>query len=333
MLRRTLLALGALLIFLLGIAALGPFLISSETIQPQGEARDAATPGSRFLTIPFAGIPGLEIHYLEAAPEGGGQGPVFVLLHGFTLNSFTWGAVRDAFAARGRTIAYDQPPYGLSAKPAAGDWSGTNPYDKAAALEQLFAVMDALGVERAVLMGSSSGGTLALEAALARPDRVQALLLVAPWVYAQRPTLPAWLAELPQMRRLSLLIARKLGASTLLRLSYADPDKVTAERLDLARIHTRIARWDLAWGELLNHSLTTPVDVGERLASVTQPVILITGDQDRLVPPADTERVAAALPDAGLKVLPGCGHVPHEECPGPFLEAVRPWLDGLAPRP
>lgn len=333
MLRRTLLALAALVILLLGIAALGPFLISEKTIQPQGEARDAATPGSRFLAIPFAGTPGLEIHYLEAVPKGEGQGPVFVLLHGFTLNSFTWGAVRDAFSARGRTIAYDQPPYGLSAKPAAGDWSGTNPYDKSAALEQLFAVMDALGVERAVLVGSSSGGTLALEAALARPDRVQALLLVAPWVYAQRPTLPAWLAELPQMRRLSLFIARKLGASTLLRLSYADPDTVGAERLDLARIHTRMARWDLAWGELLNHSLTTPVDVGERLRSVAQPVLLITGDQDRLVPPADTARVAAALPDAGLRVLPGCGHVPHEECPGPFLEAVGPWLDGLAPHP
>jgi pimeloyl-ACP methyl ester carboxylesterase len=135
------------------------------------------------------------------------------------------------------------------------------------------------------------------------------------------------------MRRLSLLIARKLGASTLLRLSYADPEKLTVERLDLARIHTRVARWDLAWGELLNHSLTTPVDVGERLRALTQPVLLVTGDQDRLVPPADTERVAAALPNAGLEVLPGCGHVPYEECSARFLEAVGPWLDQQGARP
>jgi pimeloyl-ACP methyl ester carboxylesterase len=333
MLRRALLAIVALVILLLGIVALGPFLIPNKTVQSEGEARDAATPDSRFLTIPFAGTPGLQIHYLEGSSEGRGRGPVFVLLHGFTLNSFTWGPVMGAFAARGRTIAYDQPPYGLSAKPAAGDWIDANPYDKAAALDQLFAVMDGLGVGRAVLVGSSSGGTLALEAALARPERVQALLLIAPWVYAQRPTLPVWLAHLPQMQRLSLLIARKLGASTLLRLSYAEPEAITAERLELARIHTRMARWDLAWGELLDHSLTTPVDVGQRLGSVTQPTLLVTGDRDRLVPRADTERVAVGLPKAELKVLPGCGHVPHEECPDPFLEAVGPWLDRLAPGP
>jgi pimeloyl-ACP methyl ester carboxylesterase len=333
MLRRTLLALGALLILLLLAVALGPFLIPTETIQPSGEARDAATPEGRFLTIPFAGTSGLPIHYIERGPEDGAPGPVFLLLHGFTLNSFTWNAVLDAFAVRGRTLAYDQPPYGLSAKPIPGDWTGLNPYDKAAALEQLFAVMDGLGVDRAVLVGSSSGGTLALEAALARPERVQALVLIAPWVYAQRPTLPAWLADLPQMRRLSLLIARKLGASTLLRLSYANPEAITPERMDLARIHTRMARWDLAWGELLNHSLTTPVDVGKRLAAVKQPVLLVTGERDRLVPPEDTRRVAAALPGAELRVLDGCGHVPHEECPGPFLEALGPWLDQRAEGP
>lgn len=333
MLRRVLLALLALLIMLLAIAALGPFLISTETVQSAGEARDAATPESHFMTVPFAGTPGLPIHYLERGTGAAGEGPVFLLLHGFTLNSFTWGAVLDGFAARGRTIAYDQPPYGLSAKPAAGDWGDENPYAKTAVIAQLFAVMDGLGVERAVLVGSSSGGTLALEAALARPERVQALILIAPWVYAQRPTLPAWLAELPQMRRLSLLIGRKLGASTLLQLSYAQPERIAPERRALAQLHTQVARWDLAWGALLSRSLTTPVDVGQRLPSVTQPALLLTGDQDRLVRPEDTKRVAAELPRAELAILPGCGHVPQEECPGPFLKAVEPWLERLEPAP
>ncbi len=73
------------------------------------------------------------------------------------------------------------------------------------------------------------------------------------------------------------------------------------------------------------------MDVGERISSVKQPVLLITGGRDRLVPPADTERVAAALTSAELKVIPECGHLPHEECPGPFLETVGPWLDRLGP--
>jgi pimeloyl-ACP methyl ester carboxylesterase len=316
-----------LALLIAAVVTLAPFLIDQRPLATAGDSHQPATTPGQFLTIPSPGTEGLDIHYLEAG--GDTQGPVFLLLHGFTLNAFTWGPVLEAFAVRGRAIAYDQPPYGLSAKPAAGDWTGENPYAKESAIAQLFSVMDGLGVERAILVGSSSGGTLALEAALARPERVQALILVAPWVFAQRPTLPRWLAELPQLRRLSLLIARKLGDQTLLRYSYRDPARISSERESLARLHTSLAGWDLAWGELLNRSLSTPVDVGHRLAAVRQPTLVITGDMDKLVSPADTERAAAALPAAALVTLPDCGHLPQEECPGPFIDAVSAWLKGL----
>lgn len=322
------LALLTLAALIAAAAALAPFLVDPSPARGLTNPREAATPEGRFITVPFPGTGGLQIHYLERGPKGGGE-PVFLLLHGFTLNAFNWGPVLDAFAARGRTIAYDQPPYGLSAKPVRGDWSGGNPYAKDAAIAQLFAVMDGLGLQRAILVGNSSGGTLAMEAALAHPDRVQALILIAPWVYAKRPTLPAWLAGLPQMRRLSLLIGRKLGAKTLLGFSYAHPERVTPERQRLASIHTWMAGWDLAWAELINRSLSSPVDVGQRLAAIRQPALVITGDTDKLVPVADTQRVSAALPDAALVVLPDCGHVPQEECPGPFMGAVGAWLDPL----
>jgi pimeloyl-ACP methyl ester carboxylesterase len=326
-LRRLLKVLIGLTLLMAAVVALAPFLIDQRPLATAGDSHQPATTPGQFLTIPFPGTDGLDIHYLDAGSEA--RGPVFLLLHGFTLNAFTWGPVLEAFAVRGRAIAYDQPPYGLSAKPAAGDWTAENPYAKESAIAQLFAVMDGLGVERAILVGSSSGGTLALEAALARPERVQALILVAPWVFAQRPTLPRWLAELPQLRRVSLLIARKLGDQTLLRYSYRDPARINSERESLARVHASLAGWDLAWGELLNRSLSTPVDVGQRLAEVRQPTLLITGDTDKLVPPADTERVAAALRAATLVTLPDCGHVPQEECPGPFIDAVGTWLKGL----
>ena len=321
---------GLVVLVVLAIVA-GPFLISAKPSDGLASNAEAASAESRFVRIPFAGTAGLAVHYLEPSPTVSGASPdatAFLLLHGFTFNAWTWQRVLDAFAARGRTVAYDQLPYGLSAKPTRADWDGPNPYSKDAAITQLFAVMDALGLERAVLVGNSSGGTLALEAALAHPERVSGLILVAPWVYATRPTLPEWLASLPQMRRLSLLIARKLGENgALLDLSYADASGISQERRAQFGVHTRIAGWDLAWGELLALSLSAPVTVSEHLSEVKMPVLLISGDMDRLVPIEDSRRVAEALPDATFAVIEGCGHVPQEECPEAFEAVVGDWLD------
>ncbi len=321
---------GVLVVLAIGAAVFLPLLIPAGTLQPQGSAGAAATPGSRFLTIPFPGTGGLPIHYLERAAKAGAAERAFLLLHGFTFNSFTWGAVLDPLAELGRTVAYDQLPYGLSAKPVAGDWSGPNPYAKESTIAQVDAVMQGLGLGHAILVGNSSGGTLALEAALAYPERVTGLILVAPWVYAQRPTIPAMVAELTQLQRLSLFIARKLGDPTLLEYSYQDPARLTTARRDLAVIHTRVANWDLAWGALLDRSLASAVDISDRLGQVRVQVLLITSDQDKLVKPDDTYRVAAALPHATLKVLPGCGHVPQEECPQAFMAVVTDWLQSHA---
>jgi len=330
MLKRLTLVLAILFALLLGALLLGPFLIPTETVQALGSASAAATPRSRFLSIPFPGTEGVGIHYLETPGRGG---MTWVLLHGLTLNAFTWGRVEGGLAKRGRVLAYDQIPHGLSAKLKRGDWRGPHPYAKESAIAQLIAVLDRLGIERAHLIGSSSGGTLALEAALAHPERVESLILIAPWVYLQHPTVPAMITELPQMRRLTLLIGRFLGERTLLDLTHPQPQEIGEERRRLALIHTRMANWDLAWGELMARALSTPVDVGGRLAQVRQPVLVMTGDQDPLVPVEDSRRVAAGLASAELVVLAGCGHAPQEECPEAFLDAVDRWLEsGLRPQ-
>jgi pimeloyl-ACP methyl ester carboxylesterase len=130
------------------------------------------------------------------------------------------------------------------------------------------------------------------------------------------------------LKRLSLFIGRKLGDPTLVRYSYAHPERVTPEREGLATIHTRMANWDLAWGALLDRSLSSPVNVSERLDRVQQPVLVVTGDADKLVKVEDTRRVAEVLPQATLAVLPDCGHAPQEECPQAFMTAVSDWLRG-----
>jgi pimeloyl-ACP methyl ester carboxylesterase len=234
-------------------------------------------------------------------------------------------------AERGRVVAYDQIPYGLSAKPLPGTWAGDNPYSKAAALSQLWALLDELGIEQAILVGNSSGGTLALEAAQAEPQRVRGLILLAPWVHSKRPILPQWLVDLPQIKRLTLLLARMLGRdSPLLDYGYADPSRIDAERRALTGVHREMANWDAAWAALLQRSLTDPVEIAKHLGEIDTPALVITGTEDRIVPPADTLDTARALPNATYAELPACGHLPQEECPGQVMDVIGQWLDGLS---
>ena len=101
--------------------------------------------------------------------ETEGTGPAVVFLHGGLGDSRLWAPVAERLADRFRTIRYDYRHYGRSDSPS-GEW---------ATLDDLFAVLDALEVESAALVGLSLGGSIAIDAALARPERVWAIAHVA----------------------------------------------------------------------------------------------------------------------------------------------------------
>jgi pimeloyl-ACP methyl ester carboxylesterase len=300
-------------------------------IDPDSQAADrpqrvTVSELSRYAEIPFDGTDGITLHYLDSGPTDN-PGPALVLLHGFTFNAFSWLEPWEQLAQHRRVIALDQLPYGLSEKAIPGDWSGSSPYAREAAVALTLGLLDRLGLERVVLVGNSSGGTLAAELALAAPERVAGLVLVAPWIYASRPVLPHRLASSPPLERLSLFIGRQLGERMpLLDNSFASPGRISEARRRLARVHTRTRNWDLAWGALINQSLHTPIEIASAIDRLEQPVLVISGDLDRLVPVEDSRRLAGALPNADLVLLEGCGHVAHEECPDAFVTAIDDWL-------
>lgn len=328
--RALLLAVFALIL----LAIAGPLLlIDPSPIAERAPALiDQAAATHAFVTIPVSGTQGLRIHYRDSTdPEGDAIRPLgnrdFVLLHGFTFNLSTWDGLFASFARHGRTLAFDQLPYGLSEKPLPADLNTDNPYAKESSIEQVLALMDALEMPSAILVGNSSGGTLALEVALRAPDRVSGLILINPWIYSPRPTLPDWLANTLQMERISLLGARYLGRQMpLLERSYAVPERLDEARRERAASHTWSPGWDLAWGALLNRSLIDPVKVSEALARIEQPSLMIAGAEDRIVPLADAAQAAATMPNAEFAVLPGCGHVPQEECPILVSALISDWL-------
>lgn len=315
---RTLLIILGVIILLI---TLGPFLVPIPPLENTAPVAELAGADSQFITVPFDGTDGLAIHYREA----GSGGPNFLLLHGFNSNLYAWDEVFADFAEYGRTVAYDRIPFGLSEKLLDGDWNGPNPYSTAATVTQAFALMDALEMETAVLVGNSNGGSVALEMARAQPDRVEALILLAADVYTGGGSpIPPWLTRTPQLRHLGPLISRGLANADLADQVYHDPGIVTAEMAAKAQIGTRVADWDRALWEYT--MAAEEEDLPQAVPTITQPALVITGDDDGIVAPADTERLAQNLPNAALVVLPNCGHVPQQECPQGVLAETAVWL-------
>ena len=323
--RKSLIVVGVILAGVLLAVSIVPLLISVKPLEGLTTISSVATEESRFVTIPFEGTDGIDIHYLEGGSESEGS-PVFVLLHGSLYNSYTWDSVLTALGERGRTIAYDQIPYGLSEKLLEGEWTGSNPYTPESALIQLESFLKTLGIDKVYLVGSSYGGTLAVQAALTYPSLVAGLILVDPAVFVDE-TLPAWLVDSQQMRSLGPLMARSMATGTsFYEKCYADPSIFSGKRKEDTMIMTKIQDWDGALWQYLKAWGKESLDLESRIPEIDLPVLIIAGEEDSIVPPKDTERLDALLPRSTLHIMPGTGHLPHEESPERFLATVLPWI-------
>jgi pimeloyl-ACP methyl ester carboxylesterase len=312
---------GILICILLAVL-IGPFLIPVPPLTDTVSEKELADLDSKFIQVN-----GLTVHYKEM---GQGQ-PVFILLHGFGASLFSWRSVLEPLARLGRVIAYDRPAFGLTSRPMPGEWSGASPYSSAAQAQLVLGLMDALGVEKAWLVGNSAGGTVAVAVALEHPERVAGLILVDAAIYAGGGS-PAWVRPLfntPQFDHLGPLLARQLEAQgdDFIRTAYHDPALVTAEVLAGYHKPLRANHWDRALWELTKAS--QPLNLAARLKELTLPVLVITGDDDRIVPTAQSLQLAQDIPGAQLAVIQNAGHLPHEEKPLEFMRVVQDFTNGL----
>ncbi|HEX7541520.1 MAG TPA: alpha/beta hydrolase [Anaerolineales bacterium] len=308
------------LVVLLLIVLVGPFLVPIPPLTDTVPPEQLSDSGSQFIDIN-----GLTVHVKLM-----GQGePVFVLLHGFGASLFSWHAVMEPFSQHGMVIAYDRPAFGLTERPMT--WTGENPYSPQASVDLLLGLLDHFNVQKAILVGNSAGGTVAMQFTLRHPDRVQALILVDPAVYEGGGG-PSWLRPFyntPQMNHLGPLFVRSIQKSglDLIRMAWYNPSKITQETWDGYTKPLKVDNWDRALWYLT--AASQPSGLPERLGEFILPILVITGDTDIIVPTADSVRLASALPNATLVIVPQAGHVPHEEQPGLFIQAVVEFLKTL----
>jgi pimeloyl-ACP methyl ester carboxylesterase len=284
-------------------------------------AKELADPDSQFIEIN-----GLAVHIKTM-----GQGePVFVLLHGFGSSLYTWNQVMEPLSQFGTVIAFDRPAFGLTERPL--KWKGQNPYGPEAQVELVIGLLDHYGVDKAILVGNSAGGTIAMQTALIYPERVSALILVDPAVYESGGS-PAWMRPLlatPPMRHIGPFIARQIleRGPKLIEMAWHDPEKLTPEMIALYKKPLQVDNWDKALWEMTLASRN--LKLAEHLKEFKLPILVITGDDDRIVPTADSIRLAGELPDAKLIVIQAAGHVSQEEQPAEFMTAIDEFLTKLS---
>lgn len=310
-----------LFIFACLLASVGPFFVPVPPLEGLVDEKEFSESDSKFIEVND-----LTVHYKEA-----GEGAqTFILLHGFGASVYSWREVMDDFSQKGRVIAYDRPAFGLTERPMPEDWD-ENPYGMKANVELLRGLMDTLQIEKAVLVGNSAGGGVAVAFGLEYPERVESLILVDPGVGGGRgPQFPAWALPLmwtPQMRHIGPLMMRDYQESlpkTILR-EWFNQDKLTAEVAQEPLKIFKIKNWDRAFYEL-TFAPAYP-ELRPLLPQLTVPVFIIAGQEDRLIRAFYFEAIAKEIPAAQLVLIPQCGHVPQEECPIEFMQAVGNYLD------
>ena len=302
---------------------IGPFLVPVPELEDTVAAKELADADSRFVDIED-----IAVHYKEA----GSAAPAFLLLHGFGASTFTWREVMDDFSALGHTVAYDRTAFGLTGRPL--DFKGHNPYGVQAQVSQAIGLMDTLEIEQAVLVGNSAGGSTAASIALANPARVQALVLVSPAIGMGGGRM-SWLLPLmhtSQMDHMGPWLARRISKSggDLMQRAWHDPTLLTPAIIEGYRLPLKAKDWDRALWEFSRAPRTDSYSRGvlaDRLGELAViPTLVITGDDDRVVPVSVSRSVAEKIPGSRYVELPACGHVPQEECPAAFFAAVQTFL-------
>jgi pyruvate dehydrogenase E2 component (dihydrolipoamide acetyltransferase) len=267
-------------------AFVADFLASFKPVEKSGDDGPAAAP----ITVG-----GQTIRHLRLGPE---EGTPILMIHGFGADLSTWMFNQQALAESRPVYALDLPGHGGSSKQGA-DGSA------AALADTVRAYMDAVGIDKAHLVGHSLGGAIAIEIASASPGRVTALTLVAPAGLGDE------IAEAFISGFLSETRSRKLRP--VLEMLVANPGMVSADMVEDVLKFKRLDGAPAALGSIAGANFAggrQKVSLREKLASVAVPVTVVWGESDQILPAAHSEGLPASV---SVTRLPGVGHIAHME--------------------
>jgi 3-oxoadipate enol-lactonase len=251
---------------------------------------------------------------VRIAWERRGDGPPLLLIHGLGYARWGWEPVAGPLAEDFSLLLFDNRGIGESDAP-------PGPYTVAELAGDALGVLDAAGVERAHVLGTSLGGMVAQELALAAPERVDRLVLActtpggptaAPMpertvqLFAEGPTMPP---EVALRRFVENALAAGADGSIV--------DRIMEHRLAIAQPFP-------AWQA--QAAAGTMFDAASRIGAIQAPTLVLHGTDDFVVDPANAELLAALIPGARVELFPGTGHLFFWEQPERFVRVVKEFL-------
>jgi pimeloyl-ACP methyl ester carboxylesterase len=241
-----------------------------------------------------------------------GGGTPLVLLHAFPLSSAMWLAQREGLAAKFRVLTPDLRGFGGSAL-------GTDEPSVDAMADDVAALLDDRGIDRAIIGGHSMGGYVALAFCRRHPDRVLGAVLAD-----TKAT-----ADTDEARDARLRTAERLEADGTVEVLLADllprlvgPTTMRTRALVYGRVRGLVQSAPPQAAAWAQRAMAARPDSLDALAGFRPPVLVLHGTEDAIITEDDARTMAQALPNAELIVIPGAGHLTAVEQPQLFNDAV-----------
>jgi pimeloyl-ACP methyl ester carboxylesterase len=273
-----------------------------------------AAPPSKFMTVDD-----VSVHLRDEGPRDDPH-PI-VLIHGTSSSLHTWQGWVGALKEQHRLVRFDLPGAGLSG-PFPDDDYRIEHYTRF-----LQDVLDALGIDRAVLVGNSLGGRIAWETALARPALANRLVLIDSTGYPvenEPPPLAIRIAQIPFVGPLLIehVTPRSLVEKSVV-TAYGDPRKLTSDLVD--RYHELLLRAGNRRALMLQLEQESYADA-DRIKTIAVPTLILWGTLDHIVPVGNAERFHRDIARSAIIVFDDLGHVPQEEDPARTVAALEDFL-------
>ena len=294
--------------FLLALAAYGLWAPDIELSELQ--KRYGSTPEN------MVSMESMRIHYKDTGPK---EAPVLLLLHGFGSSLQTWDVWAEKLDKKYRVIRLDLPGFGLTGPSPSDDYSELND------LNTVTRFVDSLGITDLSVVGHSMGGKIAWTFAAAHPERVKALVLMAPDGFPQAEAIGTKPYAMPAIMGVMKYSLPKYFVRKSIEPAFVDLNELDDQLVN--RYHDMLRAPGVRAAILARANQTIYTDPVPRLKQIKAPTLLIWGDEDKMIPSSNAKSYAAVLENSETVLIPKLGHLLHEEHAELGLAKVTEFLD------